>query len=859
MPSNPSAYTGSHIQPFMKPGSEPESDAKARKPLLVGEDDLIEHPDLENEEALPDAEDSEETRKRKSDADAELPGPAWQGVVFAVLPFIICLFGAGREAWSKGMAAILLGLAVVIFPVRRSLPPFVTLCLSAALLAPLLALLPADTLLSLPEWRTVLVQDWGIELSSTLSPQAGMTLEMWMVFALCVLWLYWGLARGFSPEQRRVILQVLALGGVVLACLSIIEAWKWINVPWWPRKKLEWGEGFGPFANRNHTSGIIAITAILCAACAYDSHRQKRMSWSWFVGGFFICCTAIFINTSRAGLVLLFAGFTLWLGTSAMGRGFFKKMTVTASVVLIISTLLVISSGGVAARLQGPPAGIEGEAGGRLVIFAKTLEVILEAPWLGIGLGNFEGVFPQFQGISSGLKYRTIHPESDYLWLLSEGGLLTLIPCLFVMAWLLGSTGPWFRRAKNRRRSRHDDRRLRNAAAIGVILAALHGLVDVPCHALGYWAWVVVLAGIAVRPRHFGGRPGIIANIAVRGGGLGMVGLGIAWMMVSSGHPVMPGASTVEMLRQRANRAAVSGALGDSVSLFDEAIKLNPLDYRLYHERAWTRISMDAPVLEILEDFSRSRALQPNDVPTHFKEGVAWLKVRPEFALIPWRTVLARSPDQFATMLQYANSYPELREPLWDLANTADLKVSYLDWVTDPKDFDRCLRSILAAQTDLSVLESAQRLKLFKKWYELGNKEALIAALETNRQWRDIGWRILAEHYARESQFQRACTLAASYLPSMNRVLPGSGADVAALERALLYNPMDPRRSIDLFQAQKAHGDVDGAIRTLEKVLKVPGCPTYVRQEIAALFAMKEDYRRAWEFLRDAMNEVPLP
>ncbi|MEZ5384680.1 MAG: O-antigen ligase family protein [Prosthecobacter sp.] len=552
--------------------------------------------------------------------------------------------------------------------------------------------------------------------------------------------------------------------------------------------------------------------------------------------------------------MLLFIGFTIWLGTSTMGRGFFKKMTLTASVVLIISTLLVISSGGLASRLQEPSSGFE--AGGRLTIFAKTLEIILNAPWLGIGLGNFEGVFPQFQGDFSELKYRTIHPESDYLWLLSEGGLLTLLPCSFVMVWFLSSTGPWFRKAKNRHHM-NDDRRVRNAAAIGVILAAVHGLMDVPSHTLGCWVWFAVLAGVAVRPKRFSGKCSVIAKIAVGSGGIGMVGVGIAWTMVSTGAIVMPGASSAEVLRQRANRAAQSGAFGDSVYLFDEAIKINPLDYRLHHERAWTRLLMDAPVLEVLEGFSRSRALQPNDVTAHFNEGVAWLKVRPEFALIPWRMVLSHSRDHYAMMLEHARSYPELREPLWHLANSTDLKVAYLDWVTDPEDFERCLRSILATQPDLAGLEPLQRLSLFRKWYELGNKEALIAALETNRQWRDAHWlEGLAGTMPANPSFS---VLALTSSPPIHEPCPTGNRGGSRHERALLYNPMDPRRSIDLFQAQKAHGDVDDAIRTLEKVLKVPGCPAYVRQEMAALYISKEDYRRAWELLRDAMNEVPMP
>jgi len=170
-------------------------------------------------------------------------------------------------------------------------------------------------------------------------------------------------------------------------------------------------------------------------------------------------------------------------------------------------------------------------------------------------------------------------------------------------------------------------------------------------------------------------------------------------------------------------------------------------------------------------------------------------------------------------------------------------------------EFDRCLRSLLAQQPDLRGLDPSQRETIFTLWYQHGNQEALISALETNRKWRDDGWRILAEHYARNSDFQRACQTAMPYLPSVIRTAPGTSTDIPALERALLYNPTDPRRAVDLFQAQKTQGDIDGALRTLEKVVTLPSPPPYVRQEIATLYMMKQDFRRAWENLREAMQK----
>jgi hypothetical protein len=82
--------------------------------------------------------------------DHELPGPAWQGLIFAMVPMLVILFGAGREAWSKGIAAVLMALVMLVFPVRRRLPKIAMFGLFGALLAPLLAFLPADWQLGLP-------------------------------------------------------------------------------------------------------------------------------------------------------------------------------------------------------------------------------------------------------------------------------------------------------------------------------------------------------------------------------------------------------------------------------------------------------------------------------------------------------------------------------------------------------------------------------------------------------------------------------------------------------------------------------------------------------------------------------------
>jgi len=824
------------------------------RPILVGDDSGEDTPPSEGSLAAPVNVDDGEGEYEKH--DPELPGPAWQGHLFALVPLLVILFGAGREAWSKGVAAVLVALVMVVFPVQRRLPKIAIFGLVGALLAPMLAFLPVDWQVGLPEWRTRLISDWEVPLSSTISPQAWVTWEAWLLHGTCLAWLAWCLIRGFSSEQRRSMLHTLAFGGVLLCGLAILEHFKWVEMSWWPRNPMAWGEGFGPFANRNHTGSMAAITSLLCAANAYDAHRRKSRRWMLFLLGAALPLACIFINTSKAGVILLFFGLTTWFGTSAMRKGFFQKMAVALSLVMVIATLLVISGGGVGSRLQ---SGEFKQVGARGMLVAETLKMVLQSPWLGVGLGNFEAIFPLVTEFHEP-RSRFVHPENDLLWLLAEGGLLTVLAGLVLVVWILRSSGPWFGKKRKGAQNRLD-RKLRNAAAIAFGMGVLHGLVDVPNHGLAFALLMALLAGILVRPRRLRTADGPADRLLVRGAGVVVLLIGAGWLAVTLGHASrFPGSSAAESLRTRANWLTMTGSVAGGLPLMNEAVRLNPMSFEFYFERARMWGYLGRPKDEVLQDFSRSRALEPHYAALCYQEGVFWLDFAPAYAVIGWRECLQRYPaaapgihGTYRQMLNHAERYPELREPLWAMASSVELKLDYLGTTRTREEFDRCLRSMLELQPQFEGIDGFQRKALFDLWNRLGDPKTLMTELERNKKWRDDGWSLLADYHARNSDFERACRIAAAYLPALNRATPDAAADIATLERAMLFNPNDPRRGIDLFQAQKKSGDIDAALRTLEKLSSIPKAPAYLHQEIAALYVEKEDFRRAWEHFREAM------
>lgn len=858
----------------MKDATEPPAEAVKRHPVLAGDDDfrtstqpLLVEDETEAESAPSQEADAEDESAAASDRSYEMEGPAWKGYVFAALPLVACLSGGCKEPWAKGLATILLAVVLICFAPQRRLPRLMLGALLAALLAPLLSFLP-QSWFAMDAWRASLMQDWGLQLSKTLTPQAGVTLEAWFVYAPCCLWLSWCLMRGFSEVQRRTMMLTLTFGGVGLCLMAVLEGKGWLAVPWWPRNQYEWGEPFGPFANRNHTSTLAAMTCVMCAAAAYDAHKRKSRLWMPVLLGMLPPLMSIYMNSSRAGLILVFLGMTTWLGTIAMRRGFFQKMAVSASLIFIISTLLILSGGDLSKRLS--TRGLEDFASdhGRSSVFAESLMMTMHTPWTGIGLGNFESVFPHFAHLHAA-RFRYVHPESDLLWLLAEGGLLTLLPGVLVVFWIAISTGPWFGK-KKKRKSGMQDRRLRNAAAIVFGLGAVHGLGDVPNHGYAFAMLMALLAGIAVRPRRLPEAAGPVERATLRLCGVAVLVLGAAWMAVALGHPVLPGKNAADTLRNRALKLADSGSPAGALPLINAAIEKAPLDFRYYYDRACLRLRLGQPKESALDDFSLSRALDPLYAMLCFSEGLVWLDYDPQLSVVGWREFLNRYPETstgehgfYRQMLGYSYHYPALREPLWSLATKSELKFEFLRTVQSKEEFQTCLQSLLSEQVPgekgglqgLKVLNPVQRENLFTLWYQLGDQKALISALENTPAWRDDGWRILAEHYAKNSEFQRACQTAMPYLPPIVRTSPGTNTDIPSLERALIYDPTDIRRAIELFQAQKTQGDTDGAIRTLQRVSALPNPPAYVRQELAALYMTKQDFRRAWENLREAMQK----
>ena len=130
------------------------------------------------------------THERLTHERGEPDPTRWLSHAFiALLPVLACFLGGGTQKWGEGIVVALLGLYLLANPPRFSLGLTINLVLLALLISAAIAFLPASWFFQ-PAWRASYVNDFGISLPTTLSPQPWITLTCLFSFVAGLSWLY---------------------------------------------------------------------------------------------------------------------------------------------------------------------------------------------------------------------------------------------------------------------------------------------------------------------------------------------------------------------------------------------------------------------------------------------------------------------------------------------------------------------------------------------------------------------------------------------------------------------------------------------------------------------------------------------
>jgi len=306
-------------------------------------------------------------------------------------------------------------------------------------------------------------------------PENGRALEWFglittlLAFALCLL----GLAQLFWGANPRVIYWTIAVRG----------------------------EPFGPYVNHNNYAGLMEM--LLPISLAYILPRfwnSILLLLLWCGVG--LAITSVWISGSRGATIVLLIEGLLWVGLMMRyrPRGVSPRLFVVLFGVVLISAMVfswLVSKGHVSSHAWSvfeTNRPLETTLGDRFRVDKDTLHIAARHPLIGVGVGCFEYVFPNYLTFPMSLHWT--HAHDDVL----EGAAETGLPGVVI---ILAALVLFFRMA-----FRHLEGRLRHrwgwiqmGAAVGAVGLLCHSFVDFNLRIPANAAWFVVCLAIATHAR----------------------------------------------------------------------------------------------------------------------------------------------------------------------------------------------------------------------------------------------------------------------------------------------------------------------------------------------------------------------
>jgi O-antigen ligase/tetratricopeptide (TPR) repeat protein len=763
------------------------------------------------------------------------PSGRWLNHAFvALLPVLACFLAGATQKWGEGIVYAFLGIYLLARPPRFSLGLAINLALFAFLIWSLIAFLPGRWFFQ-PDWRATYLNDFGISLPATLSPQPWITLTCLFSFVAGLSWLYVVCAQQLELREARLQLRLFTAGMVLLAAICILFWLAKTAPPFWHNER-----NFGPFPNRNQTGNLFGLTAIMILASGQDDLRKGRKRWILWVLALALVIAALILNFSRAGVGILVAGSALWLGVFSLRQRSPSRIALVVSFLLLLLTALLLFGGQTLERFHLrnlANVGISGDF--RLRIFSDVFQLIRDSPWVGIGLGNFEDVFAIFRAASYSDR-RAIHPESDWLWLWTELGWVAVVLVVIGLFFIIRKVFP-LREGTNQR--------YRLATLIAAILFALHGLVDVSGHRVGTMFAATFLLGLSLhRPHSF--KPSRSVSILFRLVGLVLLVVGASWVVAARGQKLLPGSVGVTNAKQLATIHNRERNFTETVAVTTTGLKWAPLDWELYFSRAIAEAQLKQTE-NALTDFRRARFLEQISYELPLAEGNVWLSSQPVLAATAWREALRRAgPERagvFASMLSKASlRSPEVSRILAELGvSRHDLALPYLARISGA-EFNRALGKVLENDPDLSSFSETEKLALFAFWSERGDPAELSRATAQHPDWLPYAWLGVGKYAASQNDFRTAYELTQRYGEpvALPRITPS--ASLQQLESRFRAAPDNYAIGYELYRAQMQSGRVDDALMTARHFSERANSPAYFRYLEAQCWAEKQNWERAW-------------
>lgn len=782
---------------------------------------------------------------RHKDAEPAPASPTHPGHFMALAALLgLVLLGGGRFVWVQGAFLAVIGLLILVRPPSSTLDTKLDWTTGLLMLIAALAFLPSGLLEFLPSFLFGRPAWWheaskaGVELPITSSSQPLKSLEGFLLLFAGISYLYLLINCRLRMDDRWRLLQGFVLLGGVLAGVVVYGNLADLQYFW-----TDYAASFSFFDNRNQTSALLMMIGIVSLAMAFYAVYKH---WIWMLVSalaFLACAFGVSMSLSRSGLLLFVIGCGVWIIMRFTVLGDRGLMRFVAPLVAVSFSLMLITGQETFSRLSSWFGGDDGMFSDfRWSIYRDAISMVAAQPFTGVGLGNFAEIFPFFREHSISAN-PALHPESDWMWIAVEMGvpgfsiMATLVCFLFWMCIPFG------------------DERLspvRMAALIAGSMFLVHTFFDVSGHQLGViliaiWIFRMGMPQVKIEPAC------LAPAWLWRMGGVILLIAGVTWIGADLTRTMLHSEIAKEEAFIRVTEAMETEEAEGLVDDLDTSLTFLPMDWELYLQRGQARLYLQNDTNGARKDFLRARVIEPILVAPALYEGQVWLPRSTHYAYEAWADALTREAENpnwlFHLIIKDAEKNPRFSRELDQLSQTSpEFRTFYLQKLKGDK-FLQAITDTLRRDPKLQTFTPDQREAILKRWMNHGDAGRLIRYLETNEDATDNAWYYHASALARLGNYPGAIELAGRYIPvpqipvmeSMTR------GDIKEQRAIFASQPTDVVRGGALLQTQINQQDVEGALWTIERLLKLKDPPPYAYYWLGELHRLKGNHAQAWK------------
>jgi len=471
----------------------------------------------------------------------------------------------------------------------------------------------------------------------------------------------------------------------------------------------------GPLLNPNHLGSLMAVGAVSSIGLMLYTRQPSWLRASWVVT-LLACATVTVVTLSRGATLALVAGTLVALGV-LVGQRFAgtshskrrrARLLMTSLPIGVVATCTIL-----VVILLNAGSGVEREFArtslqeidqptSKYEAWKSAMQLVDEAPWVGVGRGAFESAFTRVHPPSGFVTFS--HLENEYIQAVVDWGLAGALALAGALLWLA---------VKAIRRWR--DGPLAAAALGGCVVVGLQSNFDFGVELLGLAIPITAIAATLtyVPLREIKPRPLLVGRL-LRGAHIALLGIVALLLMSDQTKSVLEDHSdltdqgvTLDDVKATAQRhpldyyayaraASLLATNGDTqgIRLLNHALRLHPTHSGL-HRMAGTMLLQSGHVDQAA--FEYAAALRATKAPQELLEEI--------LKRFPKDKVANAIPTDFANLDVVIKTLRELER--------SEVATAWLRRVlaSDPKDVRACelLYSIALRENDLGAAEEAGR------------------------------------------------------------------------------------------------------------------------------------------------------